>query len=125
MAPRFDRDAPGEGPLVRGFAGRDFRIGEEIYHAALITPRGAQGWRPPPLERLAAADLEALLDLDPAPEFVLLGTGASFALPPAALRLALEERGVGLEAMDSRAAARAWGVLRGEMRWIAAALMPL
>jgi len=27
--------------------------------------------------------------------------------------------------MDSRAAARAWAVLRGEGRWIAAALFPL
>jgi uncharacterized protein len=27
--------------------------------------------------------------------------------------------------MDSRAAARAWAVLRGEGRWIAAALYPL
>jgi len=27
--------------------------------------------------------------------------------------------------MDSRAAARAWGVLRAEERWIVAALMPL
>ena len=28
-------------------------------------------------------------------------------------------------AEDSRAAARAWGVLRGEGRWIVAALLPL
>jgi uncharacterized protein len=27
--------------------------------------------------------------------------------------------------MDSRAAARTWGMLRGEERWIAAALMPI
>jgi uncharacterized protein len=33
--------------------------------------------------------------------------------------------GIGMAALDSRAAARAWGVLRGEGRWIAAALMPL
>ena len=47
------------------------------------------------------------------------------AFPPRALREALEARGIGLEAMDSRAAARTWGLLRGEERWIAAALMPL
>ena len=38
---------------------------------------------------------------------------------------ALEAEGIGVEAMDSRAAARAWGILRGEDRWIAAALLPL
>jgi uncharacterized protein len=58
-------------------------------------------------------------------EFILLGTGPSLVFPPRALVRALEERGVGVEAMDSRAAARTWGVLRAEERWIAAALMPL
>jgi uncharacterized protein len=38
---------------------------------------------------------------------------------------ALDERGFAIEAMDSRAAARTWGVLRAEGRWIVAALMPL
>jgi uncharacterized protein len=33
--------------------------------------------------------------------------------------------GFGVEAMDSRAAARAWVVLRGEGREIVAALLPL
>ena len=37
----------------------------------------------------------------------------------------LEARGIGVEAMDSRAAARAWGVLRAEERWIVGALLPL
>ena len=63
--------------------------------------------------------------LDPQPEFLLLGTGAAFAFAPKALRDALEARGIGIEAMDSKAAARAWGVLRSEERWIVAALMPL
>jgi uncharacterized protein len=77
------------------------------------------------LVELAMADLEPLLALDPQPEFLLLGTGPAFAFAPRALREALEARGIGLEAMDSRAAARAWGILRAEDRWIAAALMPL
>ena len=47
------------------------------------------------------------------------------AFPPRSLVDALEARGIGLEAMDSRAAARTWGMLRGEGRRIAAALMPL
>jgi len=59
------------------------------------------------------------------PEFILIGTGAVMARPPRALVDALEAEGIGVEAMDSRAAARAWGILRGEDRWIAAALLPL
>ena len=59
------------------------------------------------------------------PEFILIGTGATLVRPPAALVRALEAQGIGVEPMDSRAAARAWGVLRAERRTIAAALYPL
>jgi uncharacterized protein len=66
-----------------------------------------------------------LLDTDPLPEFLLLGTGAGLRQPPRAFVRELEAKGIGVEAMDSRAAARAWGVLRAEERWIVAALLPL
>ena len=56
---------------------------------------------------------------------MLLGTGPALVRPPLSFTAAIEARGIGVEAMDSRAAARAWGVLRGEGRWIAGALYPL
>jgi uncharacterized protein len=124
--PRFDRDPSASGPLVRGFAGGGFSVDGGVYRTLLLTPERASEWDdPPPLAELKPDDLAAILDIEPAPEFLLLGTGAGFALPPRALRAALEERGIGLEAMDSRAAARAWGMLRAEERWIVAALMAL
>ena len=55
----------------------------------------------------------------------LLGTGSGLQQPPRAFVRELEARGIGVEAMDSRAAARAWGVLRAEERWIVGALLPL
>ena len=122
---RFDRDPAAEGPIVRGFAEGGFAVDDRIYPSLLLTPLGAADWSPPPLAELDVAHLEPILALDPAPEFLLLGTGPRLVHPPRALREALEARGVGLEAMDSRAAARTWGLLRGEERWIAAALMPL
>jgi uncharacterized protein len=45
--------------------------------------------------------------------------------PPLLLIRALEASGIGVEAMDSRAAARAWGVLRAEGRWISGAFYPV
>ena len=122
---RFDRAPAAEGPVVRGFADNGFAVDERVYRSLLLTPLSAAEWTPPPLAELGVADLEPLLALNPAPEFLLLGTGPRLAQPPRALREALEGRGIGLEVMDSRAAARAWGVLRSEERWIAAALMPL
>ena len=122
---RFDRDPAAEGPVVRGFAAGGFAVDEHVYQSLTLTPKAAAEWSPPPLAELALAHLEPLLALDPPPEFLLLGTGPRLLQPPRALRDALDSRGIGLEAMDSRAAARTWGLLRAEERWIAAALMPL
>jgi uncharacterized protein len=122
---RVERDRSPDGPLVNGFVRGGFRVDENVYRALLLTPNRADAWTPPPLEALDLAALTPLIDLEPMPEFLLLGTGASLVRPPVTLVAALEKRGIGVEAMDSRAAARAWGVLRGEGRWIAAALYPL
>ena len=113
------------GPLVQGFAGRGFRVDGMTYEGVLLTPEAASAWAAPAPAALAEADLAPLLALRPAPEFILLGTGPTLAYPPRAFIAALETKGIGVEAMDSRAAARTWGVLRAEGRWIAAALMPL
>ncbi len=122
---RLDRAGAPEGPQITGIKGRGFTVDGGVYEGLLITPRRADGWSPPPLAALALDDLAPLLALDPLPEFLILGTGSRMLRPAPALVQAIEARGVGLEAMDSRAAARLWGVLRGELRWIAAALYPL
>lgn len=114
-----------EGPLISGFSGRGFRVDENVYEGLIITPQRAEGWSPPAVGDLTEADMAPALALDPKPEFLLLGTGATLVRPSLALVKALGARGIGIEAMDSRAAARAWGVLRAELRWIAAALYPL
>jgi uncharacterized protein len=124
-APRFEATPPAAGPRIQGFAGRRFLVGGHAHDALLLTPEAARDWSPPPLAALAAADVEPILALTPPPEFLLLGTGPSMAFPPRAFIEALQARGIGVEPMDSRAAARTWGLLRGETRWIAAALMPL
>lgn len=124
--PRFEATPPGVGPVLRGFtAAGAFRVDEGTYQGVLITPDRAASWDPPALAELTPDALADVLALEPAPEFLLLGTGPTLARPPVAFVRALEERGIGVEAMDSRAAARTWNVLRAEERWIVAALMPL
>jgi uncharacterized protein len=122
---KAERTPAAPGPLVQGFAGRGFRVDGVTYEGVLLTPESVSAWAPPALAALAEADVAPLLALAPTPEFILLGTGPTLAFPPRAFVAALEEKGIGVEAMDSRAAARTWGVLRGEGRWIVAALMPL
>jgi uncharacterized protein len=91
----------------------------------LLTPEAAIDWDAPPIGALQPADVAAVLGIEPAPEFLLLGTGDRLVRPPATFVAALDALGIGVEPMDSRAAARAWGLLRGEGRWIVAALTPL
>lgn len=125
MAGRIDRDRPASGPLVQGFGARGLVVDGQAYTAVLLTPDAANAWDAPSLDALCIDHLAPLLAMNPAPEFILLGTGPAMAFAPPALVRALDERGIGIEAMDSRAAARTWGVLRAEERWIGAALMPL
>lgn len=120
---RMEREPGTPGPIIKGFTAEGFRVDDRVFPALLLTVDSAADWSPPPIDTLAVGDVEALLD--PAPEFVLIGTGPTLVHPPHALVRALDERGIGVEVMDSRAAARAWGVVRGEGRVIAAALYPL
>lgn len=92
----------------------------------LLSPVRALAWQDAPaIEALTVENLGDLFDLDPLPEFLLVGTGAALRQPPHPFVRELEAKGIGVEVMDSRAAARAWGVLRAEERWIVAALLPL
>ena len=120
---KINQEPRGAGPIVTGFGAGGFRIGEEQFAAVLLTVEAAVAWMPPALGDLDIAALQPLVEARP--EFILLGTGATLRRPSPALATALDAAGIGLEVMDSRAAARAWGVLRGEGREIAAALYPL
>lgn len=119
----------GAGPIVTGFTAGGFKVEagafKGVYRALTITPEASAEWEPPALDHLDAAALHDLLAIEPPPEFLLLGTGATMQRPPPAFIRAVEAMGIGVEAMDSRAAARAWAVLRGEGRWVVGALYPL
>jgi len=123
--PAFSRERTAEGPVVQGFSANGFLVDGRTYRGLLLTPEQAAAWDPPALAELGAAHVAPVLSLSPPPEFLILGTGPTMAFAPRGLVRELEERGIGVEAMDSRAAARTWGLLRGEGRWIAAAIMPL
>ncbi|WP_174279687.1 Mth938-like domain-containing protein, partial [Sphingomonas bacterium] len=114
---QVSRDQTGPGPIVTGFGPGGFRVGEERFRAVLLTVTDAVAWTPPPLDALGIDDLAPLVAARP--EFILLGTGGSLRRPPLALTRALDAAGLGIEPMDSRAAARGWGVLRGEGRLVA------
>lgn len=65
--------------------------------------------------------VESILALEP--EVVLLGTGARAVFPPQAVLAQFLKRGIGLETMDSAAAARTFNVLAGEGRNVVAVFL--
>ena len=80
-------------------------------------------WCDRPVADLVDSDFDAVLT--GSPELVLLGTGAKGEFAPRELMFAFARRGVGLEVMDTKAAARTFNVLAQEGRRVAAVLYPL
>lgn len=72
-------------------------------------------------DQLDGTAVESILTLQP--EVVLLGTGARAVFPPQAVLAQFLKRGIGLETMDSSAAARTFNVLAGEGRNVVAVFL--
>ena len=95
--------------------------GEPYSQSIALTPDEVlTHWAPKPVAELAVADFESLLAT--APEIILLGTGPTNLFPPRELLFAFARRGIGLESMDTAAAARTFNVLATEGRQVAAVL---
>ena len=123
------RDAPVKfskestnGLVIQSVSATAIRVSGESYaHAIALTPeRLVPGWRSKPVSDLSIADFDELLGGDP--ELVVVGTGSRNIFPPRDLVFAFARRGVGLEVMDTAAAARTFNVLAGEGRRIVAVL---
>ena len=96
-----------------------FRIGGEVIRGgALIHPKGAQSWS-------GYSDVQSVLALKDAIDFVLMGTGETMAPVNAEFRAALEAAGIGVEPMASPSACRTYNVLVSEGRRVAAVLLPV
>ena len=120
------KDVEFTGPVVTGFTAQGYKIGDQRFEQGLlISPEQVLDWSGSSLDQLNLGEILSRLNLSPVPEFLLLGSGASMQQPPASFRREVEAAGMGLEVMDSRAAARTWGVLRAEERWIVGAFLPI
>ena len=108
---------PGGTP-VDGYGPGFIRAGGRVWEGALlILPAGPAPWTAHDAGPILAAAVEI--------DVLLHGTGAEIAHPERAFREALEEAGIGIEAMGTPAACRTFNVLLGEGRRVAAALLPV
>ena len=120
---KFTRELPGT-LTIRSVGEDGIRINDQLWSGTVaLTPNEVvEQWPSVALQDLVADDFDALLN--DSPELVLLGTGAMGQFPPRELMFAFARRGVGLEVMDTAAAARTFNVLAGEGRRVAAVLYP-
>jgi uncharacterized protein len=114
-----------DAPSIDAYGDGGFRLdGERHEGSLLILADEARPWPVRRLSDLTLADLEPVLAAGRAEvEFVLLGSGARNALPPREVRDGLRAAGIGLEFMDTPAAARLYNVLTADGRRLAAALI--
>lgn len=115
----------GEQPIVRHYHAGELRVRNTTFQESLIiTPReGALPWAPQAIGELEAKHLERLLELDPRPEMILLGTGESQHFPPREVMAPLINANIGVEIMASDAACRTWNIVLSEGRQAAAAII--
>ncbi|MDA0705325.1 MAG: MTH938/NDUFAF3 family protein [Proteobacteria bacterium] len=107
---------------VRRVSATEIMVGNEVWTRPVgLTGAGViPDWTPAPAEQLSIGDLEPLIATGP--ELIIVGTGEKQVLPNRELMFAMARRGVGLEMMDTAAAARTFNVLLGEGRSVAAVL---
>ncbi|MEN9774595.1 MAG: hypothetical protein RL322_1665 [Pseudomonadota bacterium] len=92
--------------------------------AILLMPEDVvRAWPVASIEALNEAVLRPLLEF--APEIILLGTGERQRMLPPRLAGVFVTRGLGLDAMDTRAACRTYNILMTEGRRVLAALLPI
>lgn len=114
-------------PQVDSFGGGGFRLsGEWRSGSVLILDDVARDWEPTSQADLSVESLSAVLRAGPGScELLVLGMGAANGLPPRAVREAFLQAGVGLEFLDTPAAARLYNLLTAEGRRVAAALIAI
>jgi uncharacterized protein len=114
---------PGTVP-IDAYGNGGFRFAGMAHKGSIMAlPSGIYAWHLDDAGELSPeAFARVFAELEP-PQLMLIGTGVSLAAAPTAVRLAFQERTIGLETMDTGAAARTYNVLLAEGRAVGAALL--
>ncbi|MEL7028061.1 MAG: MTH938/NDUFAF3 family protein [Pseudomonadota bacterium] len=111
-------------PPIDSYGDGGFTLGGGFRRGSLLLlAERMDAWSPTRLEDASTETLTAVIDDAAAYDFLLIGTGAQIARPPAALSEALNVAGLPMDFMDTGAACRTYNVLLAEQRRFAAALI--
>jgi uncharacterized protein len=114
---------PGQ-PPIDAYGDGGFRFAEMSHKGSILfLPSGVYAWDVAAAEAARPHDFARVFADAERIEFVIFGTGPQFALPSKEIRAAFADAAIGLELMDTGAAARTYNVLLGEGRAVAAALI--
>lgn len=109
---------------IDGYGDGAFRIGGLVHHGSiLLLPERVIEWPVTDLMSLKAEDFDDVIACKDEIEFILIGYGAEVSPIPTKIRGLFEAAGIGIEYMNSGAAARTYNILIAEGRRIAAAII--
>jgi uncharacterized protein len=118
-----DGFVPGRHP-IDAYGNGGFRFAEMSHRGSiLVLPSGIRAWVPTDPKAIDRTSLRPVLAEGRAVELLLIGTGLDIAPFPDTLRRWLKEAGIGLDVMQTGAAARTYNILMAENRKVAAALI--
>ncbi len=118
------RSTPQGRQVIQKYGAGGFTVSGARYSGAiLVLPSSTSAWQ---ASRLVDIDAVALASTLRAAQVALclIGCGARTEPVPAALRTALKDAGVSVDAMETGAACRTYNMLASEGRAVAAALIP-
>jgi len=112
--------------LIQSYHPGGFRIAGDAHEGSvLVLSERTFPWPVQAADQVTFESLAPIVAAAPAVELLILGLGPRFLPVPAALRRALKDQGIALEAMDTGAACRTYNLLLAEDRRVAAALIAL
>ena len=111
--------------LIQRYAPGGFKVsGVSFTGAIIVTPEKTVAWPAAAFDRLILDEFAPLFAQAPW-DVCLLGCGDRTEFVPPALRAALKEKGIPVDAMGTGSACRTFNVLAAEGRHVVAALLPL
>lgn len=99
------------------------RVVDRDLHASFVIclDRVVENWTPACIKEIDESAMQVVESLQP--ELVILGTGSRQQFPESRILMPLLRKGIGIEVMDNRAAARTYNLLAAEGRRAVAAFL--
>ncbi|WP_243368118.1 Mth938-like domain-containing protein [Microvirga solisilvae] len=119
----YDGFVPGRFP-IDAYGNGGFRFADMSHRGSiLVLPSGIKAWPIGSIKELTDEAVEPIFAEADEIELLLVGTGIDVAAIPGKLRERFREAGIGLDVMQTGAAARTYNILLAENRKVAAALI--